>query len=58
MQAQLGITCGTCGRYLGGIKVDTADLPEQLQEKVNKVILAHRALCRYYRKDNKIKRRV
>ena len=48
MQAELNIKCGQCGKHLGDVSVDTADMPEQLQEKVNKVILAHREDCRYY----------
>lgn len=42
MQANLIVKCGQCGESLGIVKVDTADMPERLQEKVNKVILAHR----------------
>ena len=49
MQAKLSIRCGTCDVYLGDVRVDTADMPEELQEKVNKVILAHRQDCKYYR---------
>jgi hypothetical protein len=50
MQAHLKIYCAQDGQYLGMVKADTADLPEQLQEKVNRVILAHRQDCPYYRK--------
>jgi len=49
MQAELTVYCGGCGKYLGSVHMDTADMPEQLQEKVNKVILAHRQDCQYYR---------
>lgn len=49
MQAKLTIRCEGCDRFLGEVRVDTADLPEQLQEKVNRVILSHRQACRYYR---------
>lgn len=49
MQAQVEVRCGQCGKKLGVIEVDTADMPEELQAKVNKVILAHRQDCRYYR---------
>ena len=49
MQAKLTVKCGQCERRLGEILVDTADMPETLQEKVNKVIIAHRQECRYYR---------
>jgi len=48
MQAKLIVKCGQCEKHLGEIPVDTADMPETLQEKVNKVILAHRQECRYY----------
>ena len=50
MQAELTIKCGQCGKSLGKVKVDTADMPDKLQEKVNEVILAHRIDCRYYRR--------
>jgi hypothetical protein len=49
MQAKLIVKCGQCEKHLGEIPVDTADMPEQLQERVNKVILAHRQECRYYK---------
>jgi len=48
MQAKLIVKCGQCEKHLGEVSVDTADMPETLQEKVNKVILAHRADCTYY----------
>jgi len=48
MQAELGIKCSQCGRFLGVVKVDTADMPKDLQAQVNKVILAHRPDCKYY----------
>ncbi len=40
MQAQLRVYCEQDGRYIGQVKV--------LQQKVNKIILAHRKDCRYY----------
>jgi peptide methionine sulfoxide reductase MsrB len=49
MQAKLIVKCGQCETHLGEILVDTADMPETLQERVNKVILAHRQECQYYR---------
>ena len=55
MQAELKIYCEQDGKYLGAVKVDTADMPDKLQEKINAVILAHRKDCRYY--DNKEKDR-
>ena len=48
MQAILTIECEHCKKSLGNVNVDTADMPEQLQEKVNQVILAHRGSCKYY----------
>jgi hypothetical protein len=48
MQAELIIKCGGCGKKVGEVKCDTADMPEELQAKVNKVILAHRKMCKYY----------
>ena len=48
MQVQLKVYCKQDGEYIGMVNVDTADMPEQLQSKVNKVILAHRKDCRYY----------
>lgn len=48
MQAKLIIKCCGCGMYLGEVCVDTADLPEELQEKISEVILRHRRYCYYY----------
>ena len=49
MQARLIIYCEECRKCLDRVQVDTADMPEELQAKVNKVILAHRKDCKYYR---------
>lgn len=49
MQAQLTVYCEQCGEYIGSVKVDTADMPEELQAKVNAVILGHRGCCPYYK---------
>ncbi|MBA7539621.1 hypothetical protein ES705_31901 [subsurface metagenome] len=49
MQAELIVKCGVCGKYLGKVPVDTADNADKVQEWINKVILAHRQDCRYYR---------
>ena len=49
MKAELVIKCDQCGQRIGAVKVDTADMPEELQARVNAVILAHRKDCRYYR---------
>ena len=48
MQAEITIRCGQCLESLGVVNVDTADMPEDLQSRVNAVILAHRQDCRYY----------
>jgi hypothetical protein len=48
VKAYLVIKCYQCGEGLGAVEVDTADLPEELQAKVNKLILSHRKHCRYY----------
>jgi hypothetical protein len=51
MQAQLKVYCTQCDKYLGEVPVDTADMPEDLQKRVNKVILAHRQNCLCYKGD-------
>lgn len=48
MQAKVGIRCKGCGKYLGDVNIDTADMPDELQAKVNGVILDHREDCKYY----------
>lgn len=48
MQAELSVKCGQCGKSLGVVKADTADMPEELQARVNAVVLAHRKDCTYY----------
>jgi hypothetical protein len=48
MKAVLRVYCEQDGKFIGQVKVDTADMPDELQEKVNKVILAHRKNCQYY----------
>lgn len=48
MQAELKVKCRGCGENVGAVMVDTADESEELQSKLNAVILAHRANCRYY----------
>ncbi|MDD5513413.1 MAG: hypothetical protein PHD09_06570 [Candidatus Omnitrophica bacterium] len=49
MKAQLKIKCLGCLKDVGAIKMDTADMPEDLQQRVNHVILNHRKDCKYYR---------
>lgn len=49
MQAILQVKCGQCNKSIGKVRVDTADMPEEIRDKVFNVILAHRADCRYYR---------
>lgn len=48
MQAELKVNCGACGRYLGMVQIDTATMPNELQERINRVILAHRQACPSY----------
>ncbi len=49
MQANLIIKCGGCEKKLGEVRMDTADMPDELQEKINRVILSHRQECDCYR---------
>jgi len=48
MKAELVVFCDGCEKRIGAVKVDTADMPEDLQAKVNKVILAHQDACAAY----------
>ena len=48
MQAQLTVKCNGCNKKLGKVLMDTANLPSELQHKINAVILKHRADCSYY----------
>ena len=48
MQAIIIIRCEQCERRLGQIRIDTADMADQVQNKINKIILAHRRDCQYY----------
>ena len=52
MKANVVIFCEQCGADLGDIPVDTADQGEELQERVNSVILGHRETCPYYTKED------
>ena len=49
MKAELSVRCSQCLKRLALVPVDTADMPEQLQGKVNTVILKHRKDCEYYK---------
>ena len=51
MRALVKVTCEQCHRHLGTAVVDTADLPEEVQLRVNAIIIRHRKDCRYYRLD-------
>lgn len=53
MQANLLIRCAACSKKLGVVRIDTADMPDQLQAKINLVILRHRQDCKYYRGEEK-----
>lgn len=48
MKAVVHVYCDQDLKYLGEVTVDTADMPDDLQRKVNRVILLHRPDCRYY----------
>lgn len=52
MKAAIIIYCEACDKRLNPLKdtiIDTADMPEDLQQKINSHILNHRPYCRYYR---------
>ena len=48
MKAELVVKCDGCGKRIGSVKMDTADMPEDLQAMVNDVVLTHREDCTYY----------
>ncbi len=48
MQANIMIHCEGCGAFLGRLRIDTADMPDELQQKINGRILEHRPMCTYY----------
>ena len=48
MKAVLKINCDACGRYLGETTVDTATMADELQQRINLIILRHRSECKYY----------
>jgi len=48
MKAELVVKCDGCGKRIGSVKMDTADMPEELQARVNDVVLTHRKDCTYY----------
>ena len=49
MQAELTVKCQGCHKVIGKVLMDTADMPSELQSKINKIILAHRENCPYYK---------
>jgi hypothetical protein len=49
MRANLTVTCRQCDSKIGDVVMLTNDFPDQLQEKINKIMLAHRQDCLYYR---------
>lgn len=49
MQAQLKIKCLGCLKDVGAIKMDTADMPEVLQNRIKAIVLKHRKDRKYYR---------
>jgi hypothetical protein len=52
MLAKLKIDCYECKRHLGGLIIDTAFMPDELQKRINHIILNHRDNCKYYGGDN------
>lgn len=48
MQYRLLVECAGCDKRLGWLECDTADMPVELQAKVNKIVLSHRPDCAYY----------
>jgi hypothetical protein len=52
MQATIEIKCRRCLKYLGQLNIDTADMPDELQDKINKKILDHRQACFRYEDSN------
>ncbi len=55
MKGYLTIRCYGCGKILlSGLLMDTADMSEQLQEKINKALLSHRKACRFYQPRDEI----
>jgi len=51
MKANAIIVCEQCGADLGDLPVDTADQGEELQSRVNALILGHRGQCPYHTKE-------
>ncbi len=49
MQATIEIKCYQCLKWLGSLDIDTANMPDELQEKINRIILSHRQDCFYYK---------
>lgn len=52
MQTWIIVKC-ICGEHLGETIVDTADEPEDVQLRLNTIILAHRQECKYYRQEGR-----
>jgi len=48
------IYCRGCDQYIGGIDADTATMPDELQEKVNEKVLAHRPACSVYSESREV----
>ena len=49
MQANVIIECDGCGKHIGIVHINTADVPDVLQYRINKPILAHRQQCPAYK---------
>jgi len=48
MQYKLMVFCRGCDSFVGVVEADTADMPLELQERINAKVLAHRPKCRAY----------
>lgn len=49
MQFSLNVRCLGCNRQVGRVLADTANTAIELKTKVDKVVLAHRPDCPYYK---------
>jgi hypothetical protein len=49
MQFSMNVRCLGCNRQVGRVLADTANRPDELQAKINKLVLAHRPDCPYYK---------
>ena len=52
MRAILKAYCDQDQKFIGETTIDTADLPEAVQNRINKLIWNHRKDCPYYAQRN------